>query len=152
MKPYLIPLVMVALVMPATVNADALGRLFITPVERSKLDKLRNEDQFQTPSAGDAVPVVSDSQLRAEKKSVRLNGIVHRSDGTQVVWVNGEQAAHQRGKQEIWVSRKGDGDSRIALGIEGYERPLNLKPGQVWDPNTGKIREEYEANGSATKR
>lgn len=54
--------------------ADPLGRLFFTPEEREQLERQRTRP-----------PV----EARPSPSGVTVNGLVQRSDGKAVVWVNG---------------------------------------------------------------
>lgn len=54
--------------------ADPLGRLFFTPEERQQLERQRTQ------------PTV---EARPSPSGVTVNGLVQRSDGKAVVWVNG---------------------------------------------------------------
>ncbi|MEO7744001.1 MAG: hypothetical protein ABIR98_13775 [Usitatibacter sp.] len=71
-------LALVAALLAASAGAFAaedLGRLFHTPEERARLDKLRRGEPSETVGAVAAKPEVT--------------GYVRRSDGRNTVWING---------------------------------------------------------------
>lgn len=63
--------------------AEDLGRLFFSPQERQQLDS-QGVPRQPEPAAANAPP--------DQPASIRLDGIVRRSDGSATVWVNGRAA------------------------------------------------------------
>jgi hypothetical protein len=89
-------------------------------------------------AAPDASPLPSgDTRVPA---SVRLQGVVRRSDGNDEVWLDGGR---------IGVVGGVNAQDRVPVRIPGTERRVWLKPGQVLDTATGAVRESYQAGHTA---
>ena len=118
--------------MPGTAG-DSLGRLFMTPEQRRTLDAGRESgSDVLTDAAGLATSVAPPADT-----PVVLNGVVRRSRGPDVVWVNGNRANARLG-QPLRVHRGPDAGNRVTL--ENADGTLvRLKPGQFWDPATGRV-------------
>ncbi len=107
-------------------NADELGRLFFSPEQRRVLE-LTQSKQILTNA-----PVSGVSAPLAPKKSVHLpanitvNGVIQRSDGTRVVWINGQ--AHS-----MTATRDGNPAS---VALPDQNQRIELKVGQRWRPKT----------------
>ena len=130
MSPFPAALLIVAFVMNVTHAEDSLGRLFLTPEQRHELDALRDPN---APRAATG-PV---SAGTAPDRTVVLNGVVRRSRGSDVVWVNGARAGAAPG-QPVQLRRGPDKNNRVTLqDAEGAVG--RLKPGQFWDPATGRV-------------
>jgi hypothetical protein len=128
----MLPLVAAA---PADTGAG-LGRLFTTPAERAVIDRLRG---VSAPPPGAAAatsdaapPATGDTRVPA---SVRLRGVVRRSDGNDEVWLDGGR---------IGVVGGVNAQDRVPVRIPGTDRRVWLKPGQVLDTATGAVRESYQ--------
>ncbi len=143
-------LFLIATVLPLMANADEpahLGRLFFTPAERSNLDILR-----QNSKAPDKVikadEVSKDEEVLSGRSSnsnpVILNGYVRRSDGNNTLWVNDREVKETSTDKDFSVGRLNNDQVRISMN----NKSANLKPGQVYDPNTGKV---YNHLSEATK-
>ncbi|HEX5125793.1 MAG TPA: hypothetical protein VFW00_03555, partial [Rhodocyclaceae bacterium] len=76
---------------------ESLGRLFYTPQRRAILDELRSRNVRITPEQ--------------QADSVRLDGIVHSSNGHNTVWING-QSHHDKPP----VESLGDRSARVFSG------------------------------------
>ena len=78
-KPHLLMLGLI--LMCGTCRAEELGRLFFWPQERLDLDRhgvRRSSPSIATPPS--------------EPGSLRLDGVVRRSDGSATIWINGRPA------------------------------------------------------------
>jgi len=78
----LLPLLLLACCLP--VQAAELGRLFHTPEERDKLDRMRR-GETERPAAA---PVTEARTVEPE-----VTGFVKRSDGRNTVWIDGRPLA-----------------------------------------------------------
>ncbi len=129
------------------VSAQQLGRLFTTPEQRSELNRLRAEfDPNMKVEEAKPAPDLVFTAPRPSVNQVTVNGILFRSDGQDMSWVNG--VAIRRGE----VTREGlrvlpknrtGGGVRIELPND-YFKPIDLKPGQKVDIVQGKILDAYE--------
>ncbi|MCC6206786.1 MAG: hypothetical protein IT488_01350 [Gammaproteobacteria bacterium] len=120
-------------VAPCVVSAgftEGLGRLFMTGQERAEIDRLRasapRNDESRSASSSQASPSYS---------ALRLDGVVRRSDGPDMLWVNGERMATDGGM---------DARDRVRVHAPGGGRPVWMKPGQVFDPFNGTVHESYQ--------
>lgn len=135
-----------------TLAAEPIGRLFTTPAERSNLDQLRQTKKkliaptiVDTPTDAEASPVVL-------PEAVNLQGYVKRHDGKQgTVWVNNQALQENSHNQDVAVGKLSEGSNRVPIKLTGNGKYLNLKAGQVYDPETGRVREarNHAAQGDA---
>lgn len=121
----------------ATVCAEEtpLGRLFLTPEQRAALDNARRNkiraEATRKPRASQAT------------RDVRVDGVVKRSDGESVVWINGK-AVEDETVDGMRVAPLAGTQSSIVVRDPDKGRVLKLKVGQRADLLTGKITENYE--------
>ena len=123
-------------------SAQGMGRLFSSPAERSTLNYLR-----QTKKALVIAPVQEFIQ-QAEPvpvvlpEAINMQGYVKRSDGKQgTVWINNEAMQENSGNKDVQVGRLPENGNRILLKLPANGRRLTLKAGQVYDPESNKVRE-----------
>lgn len=110
---------------------DELGRLFTDDTQRDKLDAIRQGAYDE------------ESAQQSTVSAVTVNGIVIRSDGENVVWVNGESTLESRSAKGISVY-PGSADSRtynVPLSVEG--KRVRIKPGQSWTESSDQILDSY---------
>jgi hypothetical protein len=125
-----------------TLAADSLGRLFTSPAERSNLDQLRQTKKKLV------APTIVDTQIDAEvspivlPEAVSLQGYVKRNDGKEgTVWVNNQALQENSHNQDVAVGKLSESSNRVPIKLTGNGKYLNLKAGQVYDPETGRVRE-----------
>jgi len=122
--------------------APELGRLFTSSIERSTLDRLRRLDLVQDKSTP------ASESASGEKKSAEtlvINGVVQRSNGDKTVWINGKKVDGKKGPDDVRLYRGPDRSNKVVVGIPG-RRAVSMKPGQRWDPNSGKVVDVYFAD------
>ena len=123
---------------PGITSADEIGRLFSTADERSQLDELRKKQKITHKEV-----LLEKSGQKAEEatflESYFLNGIVKRSNGQVSIWVNGVLVEDQASNESFRVHRRSGAKNRVTLDVDGKTRRVRLKPGQAWDPVTGKV-------------
>ena len=123
--------------------AEPLGRLFTSPAERSNLDYLRQTKKKLV------LPVVSEAPTDALEaapillpEAVNLQGYVKRNDGKDgTVWVNNQALQENSSNKDVRVGRLPENSNRVPIKLSANGRNLNLKAGQVYDPQTGRVRE-----------
>lgn len=117
--------------------AEPLGRLFMTPEQRQMLDAVREDGPdplMDTASLALPAPAPVDGP-------VVLNGIVRRSRGPDVVWVNGARTGAPQAPVRL---RQGpDRTNRVTLEVAADGASVRLKPGQFWEPATGTVANCY---------
>lgn len=114
---------------PATLQAQELGRLFLTPEQRAALDARRAARVPDKPAAVAAV----------ESPTTSVDGLVRRQGGRSTVWVNGQpkpEGAQPDGAR-VTLGRRSAPTVSI-IGGEG-ERQFELKPGQKLDRGSGEV-------------
>ena len=126
--------------------AEPIGRLFTSPAERSNLDYLRQtKKKLITPITTDAPAETVEAPAAAPillPEAVNLQGYVKRNDGKQgTVWVNNQALQENSGNKEVQVGKLSEGSNRVPIKLSANGRRLNLKAGQVYDPETNKVRE-----------
>jgi hypothetical protein len=139
-------LVIVLLILPQTIFADeSLGRLFSSPSERAALDQVRKIKReivpqvIEEPDDVEAAPYV-------EPNSVAVQGYVKRSDGkSATVWVNGEAIQENSSNQDVAVGSLSNQTNRVPIKLKANGKHLSLKAGQMYDPETNRVREMPEA-------
>ena len=133
-------LILLALLLPVSVQAeDRMGRLFMTPAERSNLDYLRKSSKppekilpagNEEPSAG----VTEEAVVVAPPPVVTVQGFVKRSDGKGTVWVNRQPVQEKTATGEFAVGKLSSKGNRVDVKLTGSSKPISLKAGQTYDP------------------
>ncbi|MCB1596414.1 MAG: hypothetical protein KDI87_01765 [Gammaproteobacteria bacterium] len=103
--------------------SPGLGRLFMTDEERRALDAARPSIHPGNPDAAASAPIGG---------RVVLNGILKRSDGPPMVWINGRAASSK--DSPVQVRRGPDTQNTVTLLDTADGRSVRLKPGQSWTP------------------
>ena len=123
--------------------AEPIGRLFTSPAERSNLDYLRQTKKKLI------APVISEAPIDAVEaapivlpEAVNLQGYVKRNDGKDgTVWVNDKALQENSRNKEVTVGKLSDNSNRVPLKLSGNGKHLNLKAGQVYDPESNRVHE-----------
>ena len=134
-----------------------IGRLFSTVEQRIELDRIRDRPAVEPVAEPAAVEVEAETELRialdpepeperdATSLVVTVNGLVIRSDGHHLAWVDGVEAgagAEAPGRAGVEVDRAPGGHIRIRWPERGVH--VDLKPGQTIDVVRGSVFEAYE--------
>lgn len=110
---------------------EDLGRLFIDVEQREKLEAVRR-GTYQ-------------SVVKQENRvsNVRMDGVMTRSNGNNVVWINGESTLDGQPVKGISVNpQTADRETySVQLKIDG--KRVRLKPGQSWSEGTGTVKDNY---------
>ena len=123
--------------------AEPMGRLFTSPNERSNLDYLRQTKKNE-PLKVDAP--VQDAEIAPPAivlpDAVNLQGYVKRNDGKQsTVWVNNQAMTENSRNKEVTVGKLSAGSNRVPIKLSANGKRLNLKAGQVYDPESNRVSE-----------
>lgn len=117
--------------------SEPLGRLFMTAEQRRALDALREPG-----GNGPADATVSDAPEAGPVDShVVLSGVVRRSRGPDVVWVNGRRTGGA--DAGIQLRTGPDAANRVTLEASADGSSARLRPGQFWEPATGRVANCY---------
>ncbi|WP_047551926.1 hypothetical protein [Methylotenera sp. G11] len=145
-------LVSLAGLMPAQAAPDdGFGRLFSSAAERKKLDTLRqNQKLIVVSPRQDTSP---EPELNELPDPITMQGYVKRSDGATTLWVNNKPVQENTTQDNVEIGRLNQQRSaaRHGAGRQGSEsldvrvpatgKRLQLKAGQVYEPDTNRIRE-----------
>ena len=116
--------------------AQPLGRLFFSPAERAQLDAARVNKQHSIGSPGTAAAEpVPPSQV------ITYSGIVRRSDGKAILWLNNRPAEEKDALRDLALSGRVERDGAVTLHVPQTGGTLNLKVGQRAELQTGKVAE-----------
>lgn len=122
-----------ALAYPAHAGTT-LGRLFLTPEERVKLERLRLAPQGTQVAAGQVEAAVA-------VDPVRLDGYVERSGGHSSAWFN-RAVVHDQ-MREYGLQATGADLPQVGVRlVDGSE--VTLRVGQTYDPVSNAIMEVYQ--------
>ena len=127
-------LLLLAALAPTAQAAEALGRIFYTPEQRAQLDSLRKQRA-----------IVSQARDEPAPETVTYNGIVRRSDGKTVVWMNQQPLsdAELRSGQALAGRIGRDGRLTLQNPQDGNGPKLELKVGQSATLLSGKVDESF---------
>lgn len=105
-------------------SEQSLKTLFTTPQERQAIDSDRRSNR------------TSGNQAQAGPSSIQLNGIVKRSNGKSVVWINGQNTIDSTNVEGYKIySNAIDAGNKIPVMVDG--KTIYLKPGETWSEGTG---------------
>ncbi len=118
-------------------TTDTIGRIFMTPEQRAALDSARESGTDLPADAGQP----TGPRAASPDEPVVLNGVVRRSQGPSVAWVNGVRAG-AAGDESVHLRRGPDRHNQVTLEEAGGTT-ARLKPGQFWIPATGRVADCY---------
>ena len=105
-------------------NEQSLKTLFTSQQQRQDADSDRRE-------VGS-----SEGQTVVGPSSIKVNGLLKRSNGESVVWVNGKSTLNSSNIDGVIVNTNSiDSKNKISVMVEG-ER-VRLKPGETWSEESG---------------
>ena len=128
------------LMLPHAASAE-LGRLFFTQAQRNALDMARtqnirlemgNEETERQQNGANAAPL---------PQTVRLNGMIQRSDGNNTVWLNNKPITGQNAAGMSFSTNRNE--SKVKLQLPDGGRSMDLKVGQTAEINSGTVEESY---------
>ena len=132
-----------------TITANKpLGRLFSTPAERARLDRLRQQNKLNEINTEHTASTIAAPE-ESVRESLTIDGFVRRSSGKNTTWINQIPQTEQRSTQSIKVKQRLAHEPSVTVSLPTGQR-LILKAGQTFDRNTEKIREVYEAAAATT--
>lgn len=112
-------------------GAAGLGRIFMSPEQRRALDEQRA--RLHAPDGGSLPRDLLPAGMSQERRLV-FNGMVRRSDAPPVVWINGKAVSNFAG-----LRHGPDAHGRVTVRSADGGASARLKPGQAWEPATGKV-------------
>lgn len=118
--------------------AQPLGRLFYTPAERAQLDIARMQKK---PSADATAAAAPPPEPPPMPQTVTYGGIVRRSDGKAMLWINNRLVEEKEALTGLNVKGKVRPDGAVTLQVPQTGGSINVKVGQSVELQTGKIGE-----------
>ena len=120
--------------------AQPVGRLFFTPGERAQLDAARSAKRVPEPAttAGAAKP---SEPPPPETQTITYNGIIRRSDGKSILWLNSRATDEKEALSNLPVSGRVRPDGGVTLQVPGGGGTIDLKVGQRAELQTGRVSE-----------
>lgn len=111
-------------------------RVFTRAEDRERLDRAREGVSIESGESGDRRAVVTEPP---KIPPVRLQGFIRRSDGPPAVWVNDESTlgGDRLGGRLQVESGRIEGQTVLIRLPDG--RYIRLKPGQRYDPDSGRV-------------
>ena len=139
----LIALMLLSLNIAPALAAEPMGRLFTSPTERSNLDYLRQTKKNEPLKVESPMPALeAEPTPIALPDAVNLQGYVKRNDGKQsTVWVNNQAITENSRNKEVTVGKLSVGSNRVPIKLSANGKRLNLKAGQVYDPESNRVSE-----------
>ena len=124
-------LLLLMIMQSTSVYAEApLGRLFFTPQQRNALDLARQHSSNL------------DTAHESEPDSITLNGVIKRSDGQHIVWINQRAFSDRSTVERVSVSRDKN-SGRYTVQLPYSDKRVQLKVGQSMEATSGKVDEAY---------
>ncbi len=121
----------------SNILADEFGTLFTTAEQRAKLDSGVRDTG---PVTGDATGGTAPSAKTF--RPLKLNGTLISRSGRKEVWINGQPEIHNNKHKYSRVNLGRNGNVHFKPSAASV--PRLMKPGQVYDPQTGTVHESYQ--------
>ena len=134
----------------------SIGRLFSTPEQRAELDRIRRDAAAAGEETPDTLepPLVTrhGSEIAPRVRTVTIDGIVLRSDGHGVAWVNGvEVAAGTTTPGGVRVGAVHARDRHVRIRLPGSQMGTELEAGQTIDIVSGRVSDAYEPRSTVSR-
>lgn len=110
---------------------EELGRLFVDVEQREKLEAVRRGTYEK------------EVEQESRVSNVRINGVMMRSDGENVVWINGENTLDGEPVKGVKVNPDATDSETYNVQVQIDGKRVKLKPGQNWSEGTGTIKDNY---------
>jgi hypothetical protein len=125
---------LVSLGVATAASGAEVGRLFFTPAERARLDVARTQKKAPPPPATQAAET-------APPEIVNYGGIVRRSDGKAMLWINNRLAEEKEALGALKGSVRADG--AVTLHVPQSGGTIDVKVGQSVDLQSGRVAETH---------
>ena len=112
-------------------EVEELGRLFVDVEQREKLEAVRRGTYDM------------ESEQESRVSNVRINGVMMRSGGENVVWINGENTLDGEPFKGVKVNPETADNETYNVQVQIDGKRVKLKPGQNWFEGTGTIKDNY---------
>lgn len=123
----------------SALSAEPVGRLFFSPLERAELDRARSEKDKPAPPVRIEAPPPT-APLPATQ-TVSYAGIVRRSDGRAMLWVNNRIVDEKEALAGLNLRGYVRADGAVVLESHEAGKAAEVKVGQALDVQAGRIIE-----------
>lgn len=120
----------------AAMAAEPLGRLFFTPAQRNTLDAGKH--------------TVAQAPVKPGPQTVRLNGVVTRSDAERTIWINGT-AYYNAAPDGVQVKTNPATPESTSIRMQGKAGGARVKVGQQLELNSGRVEEGFSRSQTEAK-
>jgi hypothetical protein len=120
--------------------AETVGRFFFTPAERAQLDLARAQNR--APQLKSAEP----AETAPAPQVLTYSGIVRRSDGRSVLWLNNKPLDEKEALSGLAVKGRVRSDGGVTVQVPQTGRNIDLKVGQSVELNSGAVAEGTARN------
>ena len=110
---------------------EELGRLFIDPDQREKLEAVRRGTYK------------AEKEKESRVSNVRVDGVMMRSGGENVVWVNGENTFDGAPIEGVRINPQAASRETYTVKVIIDGKHVGIKPGQNWSEGTGTVKDNY---------
>lgn len=126
-------------------STQPLGRLFFTPDERAQLDVARTQKKpTQLASTEEAPPAAP-----PPPQIVTYGGIVRRSDGRAMLWINNQLVDEKDALSALNVKGRVRADGAVTIQVPQSTATIDVKVGQSVEVHSGKVAETRRADPEA---
>jgi hypothetical protein len=125
---------------PLAVAAPPLGRFFFTQEERVELDAARVKKKHAPAAAPKPPPEVAPA-ARPTARVVTYGGIVRRSDGRSMLWLNDRLGDEDDALARLNLSGRVRDDGSVSLHARDDTKAIEVKVGQTVHVHTGEVVE-----------
>lgn len=125
-------------------GAQPIGRLFFTPLERAQLDVARTQKQ-PPPQLASVEPVPPPPSAQ----TVTYGGIVRRSDGKSMLWINNRLVDEKEALAGLNIRGRVRPDGAVTLQVPQTGATIDVKVGQSVEVLTGKVAETRKPQAEA---
>jgi hypothetical protein len=126
--------------------AQPIGRLFFTPTERAQLDIQRSQKRVPETAAAQA------PERRPTTEVITYSGIVRRSDGKSILWLNNKPADEKEALSGLSVTGRVRPDGAVVLQVPETGGSINLRVGQRAEMQTGRVAESRRDQDKAAAK
>lgn len=122
------------------VYADSLGRLYTSPGDRIKLEKIRyakpKPEKVEVVEVEEIIELVIEEKEIVIRDAITLKGIVHRSDGNNTAWINDSNTFEgDLESQFIQVPNSTIKSDQVTIIMPDDSTNVELKVGEVFIPD-----------------
>lgn len=115
---------------------DNFGYLFTTPAQRAVLDRLPVHGTV----TGEEPEALGADTPDTGRAPIKVDGVVSSSSGKTNAWINGAKPQDNK-KFKTGAIKTGKVD--VIVGPD--DTRITLKPGQSYEPDSGKVRDNYQS-------